>query len=71
VRDPFLQGLAGELGNGLALSGGDGSGALTQGCGDPERDLRRGGRAGQGRPASGAAHLLDEATVRFVVTTGG
>ncbi len=32
VRDPFLQGLAGELGNGLTLSGGDGSGALTQGC---------------------------------------
>ena len=33
MRDPFLQGLAGELGNGLAFSGGDGSGALTQGCG--------------------------------------
>jgi len=47
VRDPFLQGLAGELENGLALSGGDGSGALTQGCGDPESDLRRGSRAGQ------------------------
>jgi len=37
---------AGELGNGLALSGGDGSGALTQGCGDPELNLRRGSRAG-------------------------
>jgi len=48
VRDPFLQGLAGELGNGLALSGGDGSGALTQGCGDPELNLRRGIRAGRG-----------------------
>jgi len=33
--DPFLQGLAGELGNGLALAGGDGGGALTQGSGDP------------------------------------
>jgi len=60
VHDPFLQGLAGELGNGLALAGGDGSGALPQGCGDPERDLRRGSRAGQGRLARGAAHLLDD-----------
>jgi hypothetical protein len=49
VRDPFLQGLAGELGNGLAFSGGDGSGARTQGCGDPERNLRRGSRARRGR----------------------
>jgi len=39
VRDPFLQGLAGELGNGLAFSAGDGSGTLTQGCSDPERNL--------------------------------
>jgi hypothetical protein len=38
----------GRAGKWPCLLGGDGSGALTQGCGDPERHLRRGSRAGRG-----------------------
>ena len=56
-----LERLTGELGDGLALGGGDRGGPVAQRRGHPEGDLRRTGRlTGERRPAIGSAHVLED-----------
>src|SRR3954465_6984163 len=58
---PRLERLAGELGDGLALPGGDLGGAVADAGGDAEGDARRNcGLSREGRAAAAAPDLLDD-----------
>src|SRR5215218_6729214 len=59
--DPRLERLAGELGDGLALPGGDLGGAVADARGDTEGNARRNcGLSREGRAAAAAPDLLDD-----------